>query len=89
MNRLPYTFSFIFFGVLTLICTYIGLAYFNLGLWGIVLIPLMVQSLYNNWKWNQVVNRYLQTTEYGLMKRGSEILWEIVHKKWTKIVAKK
>lgn len=85
MNRLPYTFSFIFFGVLTLICTYIGLAYFNLGLWGIVLIPLMVQSFYNNWKWNQAVNRYLQTTEYGLMKQGTDILWEIIRRRLTKI----
>lgn len=85
MNRLPYTFSFIFFGVLTLICTYIGLAYFNMGLWGIVLIPLMVQSLYNNWKWNQVVNRYLQTTECGLMKQGTDILREIIRRRLTKI----
>lgn len=50
MNRLPYTFSFIFFGVLTLICTYIGLACLNLGTLGHCLIPLMVQSFYNNWK---------------------------------------
>ena len=85
MNRLPYTFSFIFFGVLTLICTYIGLAYFNLGLWGIVLIPLMVQSFYNNWKWNQAVNLYLQTTEYGLMKQGTDILREIIRRRLTKI----
>lgn len=87
MNRLPYTFSFIFFGILTLICTYIGLAYFSLGLWGIVLIPLMVQSLYNNWKWNQVVNHYLRTTELGLMKAGSKILLEMVSRKWKKIAS--
>lgn len=80
MNRLPYTFSFIFFGILTLLCTYIDLSYFSLGLWGIVLIPLVVQSLYNNWKWNQVVNHYLRTTEYGLMKSGLKILLEMAHK---------
>ena len=87
MNRLPYTFSFIFFGILTLICTYIGLANFSLGLWGIVLIPLMVQSLYNNWKWNQVVNHYLRTTELGLMKTGSKILLEMASKKWKRIAS--
>lgn len=85
MNRLPYTFSFIFFGILTLLCTYIGLSRFGLGLWGIVLIPLVVQSLYNNWKWNQVVNHYLRTTEYGLMKSGLKILLEMARKKWKKI----
>lgn len=64
---------------------YIGLSHFSLGLWGIVLIPLVVQSLYNNWKWNQVVNHYLRTTEYGLMKSGLKILQEIARKKWRKI----
>lgn len=87
MNRLPYTFSFIFFGILTLLCTYIGLSRFGLGLWGIVLIPLVVQSLYNNWKWNQVVNHYLRTTEYGLMKSGLKILLEMACKKWKKITS--
>lgn len=82
MNRLPYTFSFIFFGVLTLVLTYVGLSQFNLGLWGIVLTPLIVQSLYNNWKWNQVVNHYLRMNEFGLMKMESEFLLEIVYKKW-------
>ena len=87
MNRLSYTFSFIFFGILTLLCTYIGLSHFSLGLWGIVLIPLVVQSLYNNWKWNQVVNHYLRTTEYGLMKSGLKILLEMACKKWKKITS--
>lgn len=87
MNRLPYTFSFIFFGILTLICTYIGFVYFSLGLWGIVLLPLMVQSLYNNWKWNQVVNHYLRTTELVLMQTGSKILLEMARKKWKQIAS--
>ena len=71
MNKLPYTFSFIFFGIVSISATYIGLAYFHLGLWGLILIPLVVQSIYNNWKWNQVVNRYLHTTEIKLMRQGT------------------
>lgn len=71
MNKLPYTFSFIFFGIISISATYIGLAYFHLGLWGVILIPLVVQSIYNNWKWNQVVNRYLHTTEIKLMRQGT------------------
>lgn len=34
MNKLPYTFSVIFFGIISISATYIGLAYFHLGLWG-------------------------------------------------------
>lgn len=71
MNKLPYTFSFIFFGTISLGATYIGLAHFHLGLWGMILIPLAVQSLYNNWKWNMVVNRYLETNEWQLMLEGT------------------
>ncbi len=82
MNKLPYTMSFIIFGVISIVATYIGLSYFNLGLWGLVLIPLVVQSIYNNWKWNQVVNHYLRTTEYRLMKAGTMDLWQIIRKKF-------
>jgi O-antigen/teichoic acid export membrane protein len=81
MNKLPYTFSFIFFGVISISATYIGLAYFHLGLWGLILIPLVVQSIYNNWKWNQVVNRYLHTTEIRLMRQGTADLMRIVGNK--------
>jgi hypothetical protein len=85
MNKLPYTFSFIFFGSISLGVTYIGLAHFHLGLWGLILIPLAVQSVYNNWKWNQVVNRYLKTTEIGLMKSGTADLIRIVRDRiWKK-----
>lgn len=78
MNKLPYTFSFIFFGIVSISATYIGLAYFHLGLWGLILIPLVVQSIYNNWKWNQVVNRYLHTTEISLLWQGTLDLLNIV-----------
>ena len=78
MNRLPYTFSFIFFGIISISATYIGLAYFHLGLWGLILIPLAIQSIYNNWKWNQVVNRYLHTTEIKLIRQGTADLLRIV-----------
>lgn len=82
MNKLPYTFSFIFFGVLTLLFTYIGLSCFALGIWGLVLIPLAVESLYNNWRWNQVVNRYLETNELQLMWDGTKALADIVMRKF-------
>ena len=32
MNKLPYTFSVIFFGIISISATYIGLAYFYIGL---------------------------------------------------------
>lgn len=82
MNKLPYTFSFIFFGTLSLLLTYIGLSRFGLGIWGLVMIPLLVQSVYNNWKWNQAVNRYLGTNEFQLMKNGTKDLLDIVRRRF-------
>ena len=76
---MKYTSNFIFFGVISISATYIGLAYFYLGLWGLILIPLAIQSIYNNWKWNQVVNRYLHTTEIRLMRQGSVKILSQIH----------
>lgn len=76
---MKYTSNFIFFGVISISATYIGLAYFHLGLWGLILIPLAIQSIYNNWKWNQVVNRYLHTTEISLMRQGSVKILSQIH----------
>ena len=81
MNKLPFTFSFNFFGIISISATYIGLAYFHLGLWGLILIPLAVQAIYNNWKWNMVVNRYLHTTEIRLMRQGTADLMRIIGNK--------
>jgi len=70
MNKLPYTFSFTIFGILSIICTFIGLYFFNLQIWGLILIPFFCQSVFNNWYWNFVVNKYLETTEYQLILLG-------------------
>ena len=45
MNKLPYTFRFIFFGIISINAIYIELSYFHLVLWGLILIPLVVQSI--------------------------------------------
>ena len=31
-------------------------------------MPMIIQWLYNNWKWNLYVNNLLKTTEYELVK---------------------
>ena len=69
-NTLPYTFAFIFFGILSMIATYIGLAFFNLGIVGLICIPLAVESFYNNWKWVVVVNRFYNISELDTLKFG-------------------
>lgn len=70
MNKLPYTFSFFISGLLSVVFTYMGLQFFHLGLLGLIIIPLIVQSLFNNWYWNYIVNQYFKTNEVGLITYG-------------------
>lgn len=69
-NTLPYTFAFIVFGILSVIATYIGLAFLNLGIVGLICIPLAVESFYNNWKWVVVVNRFYNISELDILRFG-------------------
>ncbi len=41
----------------------------------------LLVTFYNNWKWNQVVNRYLHTTEFKLMRQGTADLMRIIGNK--------
>ena len=70
MNKLPYVKSFIFYGMLSLLMSYIFMKYFGLGIYALVVLPLIVQSLYNNWKWNMTVNDYLKVNELELLIEG-------------------
>ena len=70
MNKLPYTFSFTIFGILSITCTFIGLYFFNLQIWGLILIPFVCQAAFNNWYWNFAVNKYLGTNEFKLISSG-------------------
>lgn len=81
MNKLPFTFSFVFSGIASIILTFVLLDYFKLGIWGLILGTFIIQSLYNNWKWNYVVNDYLGTNEWLLVKAGViALLQNINHK---------
>jgi hypothetical protein len=59
--------SSFFIGLLT----YLELAFTDYGLLGLVCIPLIIQSFYNNWKWVIDVLKYFQITYYILLSRGS------------------
>lgn len=81
MNKLPYVKSFIFWGIMSLVISYVFMKYFNWGIYALIVLPLFVQSLYNNWKWNSVVNNYLNINEIKLVINGYQ---EFKHKFITK-----
>lgn len=54
-NKVPYMKAALFSGFFTLVGLLVVLKYTNWGLWGIVLVPGIVQGVYQNWKWPKVV----------------------------------
>mgnify|MGYP001218647726 CR=1 FL=1 len=82
MNKLPYVNSFIISSILGVIITFCIMKYFNGGILALIVVPLIIQTLYNNWKWNKVVNFYLGINELILIKIGyNELKSKILSKK--------
>lgn len=77
MNNLPYFKSFILFSLMGTILTYIVMKFIYCDIYLLIIIPMFVQFLYNNWKWNIVVNKYLKTNEYKLLKNGANMLYKL------------
>lgn len=70
MNQLPYTISFIVSSVVSVFGSWIAIKYLGLGIYGLVLGPMVTQSIYNNWKWNLYINSKLDVSEIGLLQLG-------------------
>jgi O-antigen/teichoic acid export membrane protein len=59
-NEIPFVKSTLFAGALIAIFTYLLLRFTDFGLLIVVIVPLLVQLAYNNWKWPYVVCNYFQ-----------------------------
>lgn len=82
MNRLPYVKAFISFGFLSLILSYICMKFLGWGVYSLIIGSIIIQSIYNNWKWNLMVNKYLGINEFELVKLGyNEIKSKLYNKK--------
>ena len=73
LNKLPYTSAFIVSSFLGIIFAWMTMFFWDLGIWGLILAPLTIQCLYNNWKWPLYLNEYLNTSEYIILSNG--ITW--------------
>ncbi|KIO68305.1 hypothetical protein B4065_1654 [Caldibacillus thermoamylovorans] len=69
-NRLPYVRAFILSGIATIIIEYLLLKYTNIGVWSLLIGPIIVQLCYNNWKWPKFVLRLLDTDILEMAKIG-------------------
>lgn len=71
-NEVPFVKAAIVSGVLIVICNLVTLRFTSLGLLGVVLGQLFVQSLYNHWKWPFWIFQELHLNPVKLMRIGEQ-----------------
>jgi len=69
-NDFPFLKSCLLTGAGITIGCYVSLAWFELGLWGIVLSTGLVQSAYNNWHWPHVILKQMNINSLRFVKEG-------------------
>lgn len=69
-NKVPYTKAFILSSFLSILLSIILIRFTTLGIWGLLLTQILVQAVYNNWKWPKVVMDNLQTNPFEFIKVG-------------------
>ena len=68
-NELPYTLSFIVTSIVSVIGSFVLAKYFSLGIWALIIAPLIVSCVYNAWKWPKYVfNKYLRVSLCDFIK---------------------
>lgn len=84
-NKLPYTKTYIVSSLITVLLSICLVKYTDLGIWALVISPILV-SLYNVWKWPYCVKKYyLHTTYYEMMSIGSKSIAEITRPYFIKL----
>ena len=69
-NILPYTKSFIISSFIAVILSYVLTKYTELGIWALVVSPIVVAFSYNLWKWPSYVLNIYNISLYAFVKRG-------------------
>lgn len=59
-NEIPFVKATLIAGLLITIFTYLMLRFSDLGIFSVVIVPFVIQLVYNNWKWPYVVCQYFQ-----------------------------
>jgi len=83
-NKVPFLGASLISGGFIVLLTVLTLQFTNLGLLGVVLVPLLVQLAYNNWRWPKWVLDELNLSYWGMLRIGMnrvvDLSRNIVHK---------
>ena len=76
-NRIPYTTGFVVSALISVILSYMMAAYTDLGIWALILAPIIVALLYNAWRWPYYVLKDNQISIKGFLSLGVLALKEL------------
>lgn len=62
--------AFVISSILGIILTLLAIKFTDIGIWSLIIGPLVAQGIYNNWKWTHVVMSRLDTTLSKTIKSG-------------------
>lgn len=75
-NNLIYYKAFFIASLCGIIGSYMLLRFTSLGMWGLVMAPIITQAVYNNWKWPRFVLKSLDTSVASLFKIGTKTIMQ-------------
>lgn len=84
-NTIPYTKAYLITGLLSVGLSFVLAALTDLGLWSLILSPLLFTLLYNAWKWPSVVFHKLHVSLLEFIRVGNKELWLLSKKMLNKI----
>jgi len=77
-NKVPFVGATIISGIAVVVLAVAGLQLGKFGVWWLILSQLVVQGVYNNWKWPATVAREFNTNYFSLLAEGAILLAERV-----------
>ncbi|MFZ0597681.1 MAG: O-unit flippase-like protein [Flavobacterium sp.] len=82
-NKIPFLYPSLLSGFSIVIITYLVLSFIGANVWYMILIQLLVQLSYNNWKWPYEASKILKTTYVEIVKNGFSNLFLLIKSfKW-------
>lgn len=77
-NKLPYTKAFIISSIISVVLSYLVASLTNMGVWALIIAPIVVALAYNSWKWPAYVfkdNGHVNLASF--IRLGTEELGEL------------
>lgn len=78
MNTLPYVRAYLITAVFSTILSFLTAKYTGLGIWSLIISPLVVNLVYNIWKWPFVALKMMNDTPMSFLQRGMKIVGYII-----------